>query len=109
MDRIHKFLLSVGIPANVKGFDYLHDAIEKGLKDKSYVNYATKIYADIAEGFDSKPFRVERCMRHAIGCAFNEENTDKIYDAFISINSNKRKLTNKDFITRSVLYLSDGD
>lgn len=109
MDRIHKFLLGIGIPANLKGFDYLHDAIEKGIKDKSYVTSAQSIYYDLADEYGVKYACIERNIRTAIKWAFNELNSDRIYDTFISVSEKKGKLTNKDFIARSVIYLNDED
>lgn len=48
MDKIHSFLLDVGVPTNVKGFDYLHDAINFVLEDKVSKNNMNELYDAVA-------------------------------------------------------------
>ena len=90
----------VGVPAHIKGYQYLREAIMMVVNDIEIINQITKqLYPDIAKTFGTTPSRVERAIRHAIEVAWNRgqiEMHDKIFG--YTVNSNKGKPTNSEFI-----------
>lgn len=98
--RVTKIIQEIGIPAHIKGYLYLREAITIVIKDMDYLGAITKeLYPAVADKFDTTPSRVERAIRHAIEVAWNRGKIDTIQDIFgYTINTNKGKPTNSEFI-----------
>lgn len=98
--EVTKLLHDIGVPAHIKGYGYLRDAIIMAVNDTNMTNCITKaLYPSVAKINDSIPSRVERAIRHAIEVAWNRGNMDTIDDLFgYTINSGKGKPTNSEFI-----------
>jgi len=90
----------VGVPAHIKGYQYLREAIILSITDNEMLNSITKIlYPTIAKKFQTTPSRVERAIRHAIEVAWNRGKMETIDDLFgYTINAEKGKPTNSEFI-----------
>jgi len=90
----------VGVPAHIKGYKYLRDGIIMVVEDIDVLNQITKqLYPDLAKKHKTTPSRVERAIRHAIEVAWNRgqiEMHEKIFG--YTVNSNKGKPTNSEFI-----------
>lgn len=91
---------SVGVPANIKGYQYLRDAIIMCIKDSELINAVTKqLYPKVAEKHNTSPSRVERAIRHAIEVACTRGNEEALYNLFgYTVSNNKGKPTNSEFI-----------
>lgn len=91
---------SVGVPANIKGYQYLRDAIIMSIKDSELINAVTKqLYPKVAEKHNTSPSRVERAIRHAIEVACTRGNEEALYSLFgYTVSNNKGKPTNSEFI-----------
>ncbi|MDR3540260.1 MAG: sporulation transcription factor Spo0A [Desulfosporosinus sp.] len=90
----------IGIPAHVKGYQYIRDAILMVVEDVSLLGGVTKqLYPGIAKKYDTAPSRVERGIRHAIELAWERGQTDVIKRIFgYSMNIERQKPTNSEFI-----------
>ena len=90
----------IGIPAHIKGYQYLRDSILLAVRDNDIINSITKIlYPTIAQKYETTSSRVERAIRHAIEVAWNRGNTDTLTDLFgYTISNGKGKPTNSEFI-----------
>ena len=90
----------VGVPAHIKGYQYLREAIIMSVNDNEMLNSITKIlYPSIAKKFQTTASRVERAIRHAIEVAWNRGRMDTIDELFgYTINAEKGKPTNSEFI-----------
>ena len=95
-DMIHE----VGVPAHIKGYQYLRDAIMMVIKEPEMLNSITKIlYPTIAKRNQTTPSRVERAIRHAIEVAWSRGNMDIINSLFsYTVSTGKGKPTNSEFI-----------
>jgi len=95
-DIIHE----MGVPAHIKGYMYLRDAIIMVYNDIEILGSITKVlYPRVAEKYKTTPSRVERAIRHAIEVAWNRGNIDAIKNTFgYTINTSKSKPTNSEFI-----------
>ncbi len=91
---------AVGVPANIKGYQYLRDAIIMSINDTELINAVTKqLYPLVAEKHNTSPSRVERAIRHAIEVACVRGNEDELYNLFgYTVNNAKGKPTNSEFI-----------
>lgn len=98
--EVAELLHNMGVPAHVKGYQYLRDAILFILEDVSLLGAITKeLYPRIAEKYDTTPSRVERAIRHAIELAWGRGNVDLMTEFFgYTINMQKGKPTNSEFI-----------
>jgi two-component system, response regulator, stage 0 sporulation protein A len=98
--EITNILRSIGVPANIKGYDYIRDALVLSVNDKSYVHSITKaLYPTVARDFTTTPGRVERSIRHAIEVAFHRGNTAEILRLFgHTVDASKGKPVNSEFI-----------
>ncbi len=98
--EVTTLLHDMGVPAHVKGYQYLRDAIMMILDDFHLLTGITKeLYPKIAEKYDTTPSRVERAIRHAIELAWGRGNVDLITEYFgYTINLDKGKPTNAEFI-----------
>ena len=90
----------VGVPAHIKGYQYLRDAIMMSVNDVEMMNSITKIlYPTIAKKHKTTASRVERAIRHAIEVAWTRGNVDTIDELFgYTVNNGKGKPTNSEFI-----------
>ena len=90
----------VGVPAHIKGYQYLREAIIMVINDIEVINQITKsLYPQIADRFNTTPSRVERAIRHAIEVAWgrgDQKTVEKIFGYTIS--AAKGKPTNSEFI-----------
>lgn len=95
-DMIHE----IGVPAHIKGYQYLREAIIMSVDDVEMLNSITKIlYPTIAKRFDTTPSRVERAIRHAIEVAWSRGKMETLDNLFgYTINTGKGKPTNSEFI-----------
>ncbi|MDD6194691.1 MAG: sporulation transcription factor Spo0A [Lachnospiraceae bacterium] len=90
----------IGVPAHIKGYQYLRDAIVMSVNDMDMLNSITKVlYPTIAKKYDTTTSRVERAIRHAIEVAWSRGKMDTIDELFgYTINHGKGKPTNSEFI-----------
>ena len=90
----------VGVPAHIKGYQYLRDAIIMSVTDMEMPNSITKIlYPTIAKQHQTTPSRVERAIRHAIEVAWSRGKMDTIEELFgYTVSGGKGKPTNSEFI-----------
>lgn len=95
-DMIHE----IGVPAHIKGYQYLREAIIMSVEDPSMISSITKIlYPTIAKRFQTTPSRVERAIRHAIEVAWSRGRMETLDALFgYTINTGKGKPTNSEFI-----------
>ncbi len=94
------FIHEMGVPAHIKGYGYLRDAIIMVVEDPEMINSITKIlYPAIAKKYQTTPSRVERAIRHAIEVAWSRGKMETLYSTFgYTINLSKGKPTNSEFI-----------
>ena len=90
----------VGVPAHIKGYQYLREAIMMVIKDTDVINQITKqLYPEIADKYHTTPSRVERAIRHAIEVAWGRGQSDTVDNIFgYTISAAKGKPTNSEFI-----------
>ena len=90
----------VGVPAHIKGYQYLREAIMMVVNDIEIINQITKqLYPDIAKTFGTTPSRVERAIRHAIEVAWSRGQLDAVDGIFgYTVSASKGKPTNSEFI-----------
>lgn len=90
----------IGVPAHIKGYTYLREAIMLVLKDTDLINSITKqLYPTVAKKHNTSSSRVERAIRHAIEVAWDRGDTETLNNIFgFTINQNKGKPTNSEFI-----------
>ena len=98
--RITKIIHELGVPSNLKGYDYIREGIMLVYYDPTLSSKITKgLYPIIANKFTSNESRVERSMRHAIEVSWNRGNWDMMEDIFgYSVSIDKAKPTNSEFI-----------
>ena len=99
-EKIANIFISVGIPAHIKGYQFLREAIKMAIATPDIINRITKsLYPAIAEKFDTSPSKVERAIRHAIEVAWNRGKIENINMIFgLKIYSANDKPTNGEFI-----------
>lgn len=97
---ITKELKKLGCPAHLDGYEYVRDAIELVITDRSMLESVTKtLYPTVAKNFGTTSSRVERAIRHAVEAVWDNADCDTLDEYFgYSVNSNKPKATNKHFI-----------
>lgn len=90
----------IGIPAHIKGYQYIREAIMMTVNDMNLLNYITKLlYPTIAKKYKTTSSSVERAIRHAIEVAWNKGQIDVLEDMFgYTISAGKGKPTNSEFI-----------
>ena len=90
----------LGMPAHIKGYEYLRYAILRVLENRKLLHSVTKeLYPMTAKEFDSKPSRVERAIRHAIEVAWTRGDADNIAKVFgCTVLSSRGKPTNSEFL-----------
>lgn len=97
---VTEIIHEIGVPAHIKGYQYLRDAIVMSVSDMDMLNSITKIlYPTIAKKYQTTPSRVERAIRHAIEVAWSRGKMDTIDEMFgYTIHNGKGKPTNSEFI-----------
>lgn len=97
---ITNLIHEVGVPAHIKGYNYLRDAIALVVTRMEYLNAVTKeLYPTVAEMNNTTPSRVERAIRHAIEIAWNRGKVETIEQIFgYTVKQDKGKPTNSEFI-----------
>ena len=99
-EKISNLFISVGIPAHIKGYQFLREAIKMTIESPDIINSITKrLYPGIAEIYQTSPSKVERAIRHAIEVAWSRGKIENINTVFgIKIYSPNEKPTNGEFI-----------
>ena len=99
-ERISNIFITVGIPAHIKGYQFLREAIKMAINSPEIINSITKeLYPSIANKFDTSASKVERAIRHAIEVAWNRGKIENINSVFgIKVYTNNEKPTNGEFI-----------
>ncbi|WP_026582948.1 sporulation transcription factor Spo0A [Bacillus sp. J33] len=97
---ITSIIHEIGVPAHIKGYLYLREAISMVYNDIELLGSITKVlYPDIAKKFNTTASRVERAIRHAIEVAWSRGNIDSISSLFgYTVSMTKAKPTNSEFI-----------
>ena len=90
----------IGVPAHIKGYQYLREAIMIAIKDMDVINAITKVlYPQVAKTFSTTPSRVERAIRHAIEVAWDRGDLETLQCFFgYTVSNTKGKPTNSEFI-----------
>lgn len=90
----------IGVPAHIKGYQYLREAIIIAVNDMEVINAITKVlYPQVAKTFSTTPSRVERAIRHAIEVAWDRGDLDTLQRFFgYTVSNTKGKPTNSEFI-----------
>lgn len=98
--NITNIIHEIGVPAHIKGYMYLREAITMVYNEVEILGSITKVlYPRIAEKFNTTPSRVERAIRHAIEVAWSRGNVDAIRNLFgYTVSTSKAKPTNSEFI-----------
>ena len=105
----------IGVPAHIKGYQYLREAIIIAVGDMEVINAITKVlYPQVAKTFSTTPSRVERAIRHAIEVAWDRGDLDTLQRFFgYTVSNTKGKPTNSEFIAliadRLQLQLRSGE
>ncbi len=90
----------IGVPAHIKGYQYLREAIMIAVRDMDVINAITKVlYPQVAKTFSTTPSRVERAIRHAIDVAWDRGDLETLQSFFgYTVSNTKGKPTNSEFI-----------
>jgi len=98
--KITGILHEIGVPAHIRGYHYMREAIMMAVEDLDILNYITKeLYPTIAKKCNTTPSRVERAIRHAIEVAWSRGKVEIIDSMFgYTISNHKGKPTNSEFI-----------
>ena len=90
----------IGVPAHIKGYQYLREAIMIAVDDMDVINAVTKVlYPEVAKRFSTTPSRVERAIRHAIEVAWDRGDLETLQKYFgYTVSNAKGKPTNSEFI-----------
>jgi len=100
-ERVANLFLSIGIPAHIKGYQYLREAVRMVIDDHDVINRITKeLYPGIARRYGTSSSKVERAMRHAIEVAWNRGRLDSTNQLLgVNLFSERDKPTNGEFIS----------
>ena len=98
--QVTKIIHQIGVPAHIKGYQYLRTAILMTISDSEIINSVTKIlYPSVAKKYGTTTSRVERAIRHAIEVAWDRGDVDILNSYFgYTIQNNRGKPTNSEFI-----------
>ena len=98
--KVTEILHQIGVPAHIKGYQFLRDAILMSVQDPELINAVTKrLYPDIAKANGTTASRVERAIRHAIEVAWDRGDVDTLNSYFgYTIHNLRGKPTNSEFI-----------
>lgn len=99
-EQVTNLFLTIGIPAHIKGYHYLREAVRMVLSNPEIINRITKeLYPGIARKFDTTASKVERAMRHAIDVAWSRGRLDSVNNMYgYKVLSADDKPTNGEFI-----------
>ena len=99
-EKITNIFITVGIPAHIKGYQFLREAIKLAIANPEIINSITKkLYPTIAEKYCTSASKVERAIRHAIEVAWNRGKIENINNVFgLKVYSSHEKPTNGEFI-----------
>lgn len=97
---VTEIIREIGIPAHIKGYQYIREGIMMSIKDVNMLNYITKLlYPSIAKKYKTTSSSVERAIRHAIEVAWGRGKIDVIENMFgYTVSAGKGKPTNSEFI-----------
>ncbi len=97
---VSEIMHRIGVPAHIKGYQYLREAIILAVNDGEIMNSVTKLlYPTVAKTFKTTPSRVERAIRHAIEVAWDRGDVDVLNSYFgYTIQNSRGKPTNSEFI-----------
>lgn len=98
--QVTEIIHRIGVPAHIKGYQYLRTAIMMTIEDNDLINAVTKVlYPAVAKKYQTTSSRVERAIRHAIEVAWDRGDVDVLNSIFgYSISSSRGKPTNSEFI-----------
>ncbi len=98
--RITHIIHEIGVPAHIKGYRYMREAIMTVIRDPQIINSITKqLYPSVAKSFGTTPSRVERAIRHAIEVAWDRGDLETLQKFFgYTVSNAKGKPTNSEFI-----------
>lgn len=97
---VSEIMHQIGVPAHIKGYQYLREAIILSINDTEMMNSVTKVlYPTVAKRFSTTSSRVERAIRHAIEVAWDRGDVDVLSSYFgYTIQNSRGKPTNSEFI-----------
>ncbi len=98
--QVTKIIHQIGVPAHIKGYQYLRTAILMTIQDNDVINSVTKVlYPTVAKKYQTTTSRVERAIRHAIEVAWDRGDIDVLNSYFgYTIQNSRGKPTNSEFI-----------
>ena len=98
--QVTKIIHQIGVPAHIKGYQYLRTAILLTVKDSDIINSVTKVlYPSVAKKYQTTTSRVERAIRHAIEVAWDRGDVDTLNSYFgYTVQNSRGKPTNSEFI-----------
>ena len=98
--QVTKMIHQIGVPAHIKGYQYLRYAILMAIDDEEIINSVTKVlYPSVAKKYQTTTSRVERAIRHAIEVAWDRGDLDTLQRFFgYTVSNTKGKPTNSEFI-----------
>jgi two-component system response regulator (stage 0 sporulation protein A) len=98
--QVTQIIHQIGVPAHIKGYQYLRTAILLTVQDSDIINSVTKVlYPSVAKKYSTTTSRVERAIRHAIEVAWDRGDVDTLNSYFgYTIQNNRGKPTNSEFI-----------
>ena len=98
--QVTRIIHQIGVPAHIKGYQYLRTAILLTVRDSEMINSVTKVlYPSVAKKYQTTTSRVERAIRHAIEVAWDRGDVDTLNSYFgYTIQNNRGKPTNSEFI-----------
>ncbi|MBU5626426.1 sporulation transcription factor Spo0A [Oscillibacter sp. MSJ-2] len=99
-DKVTAIIHEIGVPAHIKGYQYLREAIMIAVDDMDVINAVTKVlYPEVARRYSTTPSRVERAIRHAIEVAWDRGDLETLQKFFgYTVSNTKGKPTNSEFI-----------
>ena len=99
-NMVTSIIHEIGVPAHIKGYQYLREAIIIAVEDMDVINAVTKVlYPEVAKRFSTTPSRVERAIRHAIEVAWDRGDLETLQKFFgYTVSNAKGKPTNSEFI-----------
>jgi two-component system response regulator (stage 0 sporulation protein A) len=99
-NMVTNIIHEIGVPAHIKGYQYLREAIMIAVEDMDVINAVTKVlYPEVARRFSTTPSRVERAIRHAIEVAWDRGDLETLQKFFgYTVSNIKGKPTNSEFI-----------
>lgn len=99
-NMVTSIIHEIGVPAHIKGYQYLREAIMIAVDDMDVINAVTKVlYPEVAKRFSTTPSRVERAIRHAIEVAWDRGDLETLQKFFgYTVSNTKGKPTNSEFI-----------